>query len=502
MKALLMHRDRDFDLEAKLAGNESQLTQDLELGTLQQAMAADDPFLLKVAKTALLSGLDNQIETILYRQTIIKDCLANPETVRAIYDIVVDAIEQKRRHYYGSLSKYPAAILGGSIDTLGLFVGVLRKLRAIAESEAPRFRSEGFTNLFAMLCAECSDDYFARIAMHLSELRFKNGVLVSAQLGSGNQGSNYVLRLSNSPGPSWFDRVLGKAPPSHTFYIADRDQAGAQALTRLRDRGIHLAANALAQSMDHIAAFFEMLRVELAFHIGCVNLHDRLISMSAPVCFPTPQPMAGRQHGFEELFDVCLALNMGKKPICNSVDIDRRNLVIITGANQGGKSSFLRSIGVAQMMMQSGMFVGAESFEAEVCTGLFTHYKREEDETMESGKFDEELARMSEIADQVRPNSLVLFNESFASTNEREGSEISRQIVSALLERSVKVIFVTHQYQFAHDFFAGKREDALFLRSDRQADGTRTFRLVKGEPLETSYGEDLYRQIFEDQTNA
>ena len=41
-------------------------------------------------------------------------------------------------------------------------------------------------------------------------------------------------------------------------------------------------------------------------------------------------------------------------------------------------------------MMQCGMFVGAASFTANLCEGLYTHYKREEDTTMESGKFDEE----------------------------------------------------------------------------------------------------------------
>jgi len=72
-------------------------------------------------------------------------------------------------------------------------------------------------------------------------------------------------------------------------------------------------------------------------------------------------------------------------------------------------------------MMQCGMFVGAESFAADLCAALFTHYKREEDATMKSGKFDEEIARMSDIVDGITPNSLVLFNESFAATNEREG---------------------------------------------------------------------------------
>ncbi len=115
---------------------------------------------------------------------------------------------------------------------------------------------------------------------------------------------------------------------------------------------------------------------------------------------------------------------------------------------------------------------------------------------MESGKFDEELARMSAIADRITPDSLVLFNESFSSTNEREGSEIARQIVHALLDRRVKVFFVTHQYDFARSFCDRHVQDALFLRAERLPDGTRTFQLAEGRPLETSYGEDLYREVF------
>jgi len=68
MKALLMHRDRDFDLQRGLPWNESVLTQDLELNTLLQTMAAGDKFLLDVARAAVLSGLQSDVDTVLYRQ--------------------------------------------------------------------------------------------------------------------------------------------------------------------------------------------------------------------------------------------------------------------------------------------------------------------------------------------------------------------------------------------------------------------------------------------------
>ena len=212
--------------------------------------------------------------------------------------------------------------------------------------------------------------------------------------------------------------------------------------------------------------------------------------------FPLPVAPAERCHSFQELYDVCLALTMKEKIVGNDVSVGSKHLVIITGANQGGKSTFLRSIGLSQLMMQCGMFVPAESFSSNVCDSLFTHYKREEDTTMKSGKLDEELSRMSDIVDHMTPNSLLLFNESFAATNEREGSEIARQIVSALLEKRIKVFFVTHLYEFAHGFLNNKMGNVHFLRAERQADGGRTFKLVEREPLQTSYGEDLYRTIW------
>jgi hypothetical protein len=65
-----------------------------------------------------------------------------------------------------------------------------------------------------------------------------------------------------------------------------------------------------------------------------------------------------------------------------------------------------------------------------------------------------------------------------------------------LLEKRIKIFFVTHLYEFAHDLYAQQMINAIFLRAERQPDGERTFKLFEGEPLQTSYGEDLYKKIF------
>lgn len=452
MKAFLMYKDQDFDLQQKLHPHAQALTQDLELQTLFNAMALGDKFVFEVAKKAVLSSV-NDLDTIHYRQHILQDCLNNPSIVRDIYTIAVESIESERKNFWGLLGRYPSSVLHRSIDVLQMFVGMLKKLKLIADEYANTFESEGFTAFFAMLNTELDDDYFASVQQHLRALKFRDGVLMSAELGQGNQGTNYILRKPHDKRQSWIERIFTEKPPAYTFSISDRDESGAKALSELKDRGINLVANALAQSTDHILSFFTMLRTELAFYVGCLNVAGQLAQRGTPLSFPLPVAPNEHKHVFQGLYDVCLALTMEQSIVGNDVSASGKDLVLITGANQGGKSTFLRSIGLAQVMMQCGMFVPAESFCANVCESLFTHYKRKEDASMNSGKLDEELSRMSGIVDTITSHSMVLFNESFAATNEREGSEIARQIVNALVEKHIKVFFVTHLYEFAHGFY-------------------------------------------------
>lgn len=504
MKPLLMHTDRDFDLQQPLPWNEHALMEDLELVSLVRAMAWEDEFLADVARRAMLSGLQNGSETILHRQEILKDCLAHPSIVRELYSLAVEALDEERKHHFFEiLSKYPSSVLRGSIEQLETHVAFLKRLRDIARRHASEFISSGFSGLFAMLDRELSDEYFGAVEGHLKQLMFRHGVLVSAELGEANEGRNYALRKPHAVGMSWFQRallelkrILPGHSPEHVVWIAERDEAGTRALSELRDRGIATVASAVAQAAEQIQSFFRTLRAELAFYVGCLNLYDRLAAKGVRLSFPEPTPSGRRTLHFRGLRDVPLALSVNEV-VANSLDLDAKNVVVITGANQGGKSTFLRSVGVAQLMMQSGMFVAAEAFAADLCARLFTHYRREEDATMQSGKLDEELRRVSEIVDTIEPHSMILFNESFAATNEREGSEIARQVVTALHEHGMRVLYVTHLYEFAHALADERIQDAAFLRAERTSDGARTFRVVEGEPLETSYGEDLYELVFE-----
>lgn len=496
-----MFPDHDFDPDRELPANEPDLAADLELGRLLDAMADGDTFLFDVARQGLHSGLTSPAE-ITYRQHVLADCVAQPDAVRDLYALAVEAVRAERQVFGFIFRDSPDTILRRSAQLMGLYLKSLRGLADLGARHAQGFHSEGFTRFFAMLATELTDDYFAEMEAHLSDLEFRRGTLISARIGAGAKGTGYVLRR-HPPGRGWRDRLPVGNRASLSFTVAERDESGMRALSELTGRGVNDTANALAQSADHIKSFFQLLSAELAFYLGCLNLRERLTATGQPVCYPDPAAPRDDRLRARGLYDASLALTATDDAVTgNDLDADGKQLIMITGANRGGKSTFLRAVGQAQLMMQAGMFVPAQSYAGSACSGIFTHYKREEDATMERGKLDEELDRMSAITERIESGGLLLCNESFASTNEREGSQIARQIIRALTEAGVRIVFVTHLYDLAASCYAGNAGNtgntgnALFLRAQRQPGGHRTFKLPEGKPLPTSYGEDLYRQVF------
>jgi len=499
MRVFLLYPDRDFDFSQKLPANTLDLSQDLGLNTLFNAMAEGDEFLFEVARQVVLSNLD-EINVISYRQEILKDCLKHPDVIRKLYSIPLEFFERKRKQWlwFSSRHSSPSLILNGARQLLEASLGLLRRLRQIADECTKILESRGFCRFFAMIQQELNDEYLDIIERHIRTLQFPKGVLISAQLGKGNEGTNYILTKPNDRNQNWIERFFTQRTPIYSFSLHPRDEYGGRVLAELRDKGLARTANAVAHAAAHVESFLNLLQWELAFYIGCLNLYGKLEHLKEPVCFPKPVFADERRFSCRGLYDVNLALTMQQKIVGNDIIADGKELVLITGPNRGGKTIFLRSVGLAQLMMQAGMFVPAESFLANLCSGLFTHFRREEDKNMERGKFEEELKRMSTIVDNIKPNSLILLNESFASTNEREGSEIAMQVVSALLEVRIKVFYVTHLYEFAWGFKEKKMKNVLFLRAERLPDGRRTFKVKEGDPLKTSYGQDLYKSIFKD----
>jgi hypothetical protein len=489
-----MNRDTDVDLERKAEWNEPDLVLDLGLDTLLNAMSDDDPFLLDISRRALLNGLSDP-NAITYRQDVLRDFLAQPTLLHDLFTIVDESEVAKPNLYVSRFIHSPENTLHRSKVELRKYVELLPPLRVIAEKHAKDVRSEGLTRFFDMLVTELDDEYLGEVEWFLELIDSQFDVHMSASFGPRLTSENLILHYPAVETRRWWEFLIFWKPKYLTRTLRWEDARGRRELDDLRARGLELIADVVAESAEFVHGFLKILHAELGFYVACLKLHDQLTAKGGSICFPVPGTN-GQDLAFDELYDPCLRLTTSEPVVGNSLDSRDARLIVITGANHGGKSTFLRSLGVSQLMFQAGMFAPARALRMNPAKGLFTHFPREEDRTMTSGKLEEDLVRMSEIVNHLTPGALVLCNESFAATNESEGSYLSREIVLALMESGVRVVFVTHMYELAHGLYADALPGAVFLRAPRSDDGTRSFLLVAGEPQPKSYGKDVFDRIF------
>lgn len=476
MRVHLMFPDMDFHVdENKKCGNK-EVFSDLGIDDIIEAMSGEDKLMRSVCSTALSEPLTD-IDVIKYRQDVLKDCLRYPDIIRKIYDISINAEEKRYSSVFILSSGFLSATLSGAADLLKLYMESLETLRNIADENIGRFSSEGFRNFFSEIEKELPDSYFSETYELLDELKRTKGTLISARFGNYLQGVSYVLRQKKDDA-RWF------FAPSYTVPV--RDDSAAADINNRRERAINEAANAMAQSAEHLESFFKALRRETAFYIGALNLRGK----TEKICFPSLFEITSYKREYRGLYDVSLALRKRSHVVTNKKAENESRLHIITGANGGGKTTFIKSIGQAQLMSQCGMFVCAEKLSFPVRRKIYTHFRKEEDRELKSGKLDEELERMSSIADHIKQGDLILFNESFSSTNEREGSEIFGGITKALSENGIEIYSVTHMYTYACMF--ADTSCTEFLRAGRE----RSFKIVEGMPEKTAYGEDIYEKVF------
>lgn len=494
MRVRLMFADRDVDLSARAPDGAHDVIGDLGLAPVIRAMGGDDPFLCKVA-TVSLFGDGASAESIRYRQEAVADAASNIGTVRAAHAIAVDAAADVRRHVRISIGRTsPERFMHRSRSAVEVLTARLDQLVALARDTRHGFSSSAFTGFLGYLVDTFDRGYLAGVRAHLDEVEFAHGALISARLGTGNLPTDYLVRQPRRRG------ARGFAERSYGFRIDRHDPTAAELLGDVRGRGLHRVAAVLSQAADELERFFATVQWETGFYLGAARLSGTLAAVGA-VCLPDPGPGSYARTLGEStswrcrgLYDAGLALRRGASIVGNDVDTRGASLMMITGANQGGKSTFLRSIGSAQLMMQAGLPVAATQFSAAVRSGVHTHVAHAEDPSMTRGHFDEELDRMSRIVDRLRPGALILLDESFASMNEREASAVAGDVVAALVESGHQVCYVTHMYELARRFY----DDGIgcFLRAERRDDESRTFRLLESGPIETSFGDDLYREVF------
>ena len=160
---------------------------------------------------------------------------------------------------------------------------------------------------------------------------------------------------------------------------------------------------------------------------------------------------------FRDFYNVKLAICRGKgtveeEIVCNDLEFTREKTVnILTGPNRGGKTIFTQGVGLAFLLYQSGVFVPASSARVRLCDGIYTHFPVEEERTVSLGRLGEEAERFNEICKKATGSSLLLFNESFATTSHTESVYIAEDVLRYLCCIGARTFFNTHMHELAED---------------------------------------------------
>jgi DNA mismatch repair ATPase MutS len=236
---------------------------------------------------------------------------------------------------------------------------------------------------------------------------------------------------------------------------------------------------------------------EIEFLVKATNLLRTLSDKGLTLC--KPEIVTDRNVFIaKDLYNPCVALKVEGEIIANDVEFDNDVMIfVLTGPNRGGKSVITCAIGLAQAMLQLGMFVPAASATISIADGIYTHFPTGADDTIDKGRLGEECARLRDIFHDVTKDSLVLLDESLSSTGSYEASYIAGEVLAGFSRIGCRCLFSTHLHELAAEIDninartapdGGTRIDSLVAGIE---DGKRSFKIYRMKPDGKSYARDI-----------
>lgn len=495
MKYDILYLHQTKSANYKMFG-ENELVRDLKMDILFDAMADGDAYLRSLCKKILLSPSQNLAE-INMRQEILKEAIRLKQFFTEVYKLSTQLQEKTNASRESLHPRYDKVIpvtqkVSIHNEITDIYITYLELLCKLIMNEMNTISSPILLEFCSEVISIYTTDFFnyaRKMMMNLSFLKSNPKLEIGGHIGSGLKLTDIILHTVSND-----DNLLEKK----------KNKLKADAVIPLDNTVLNNNAQEITNSAliwilktlsnfnDESYAFFERLREMFGFYVASLNLYQILINKCC-ICFPKFAQKDG--CSFNNLKDSCLILKNGTDVVGNSIVNNTKKSWIITGFNQGGKTTFLRSIGLAQLMAQSGMFITADSLECNIYNGIYSHFPNEEDHMLEKGLLGQELYSLSELVKHMKPGCLLLMNETFSTTTEFDASYLAEQITTAFCKCHITTVFVTHLYEYAHKIYLSHFDNFLFLRTKIMPDGSRSYKIEKGEPLRSNYSINLYHQI-------
>jgi DNA mismatch repair protein MutS len=227
----------------------------------------------------------------------------------------------------------------------------------------------------------------------------------------------------------------------------DHVEAGiVQLVARLYPDEFRALAEFAARWPDFVDARLARFDREVQFYVAYLEHAERLRAHGLPFCYPV---VSGRskETSAEDAFDLALAgkLVSNGEPIVRNGFFLRgpERILVVTGPNQGGKTTFARMFGQLHHLAGLGVPVPGRSARLFLPDRVFTHFEVEEDIATLRGKLDEELVRIRDILEQASADSVVVLNEIFASTTLADAVYLGTEVLTQIGELGCLATCVT-----------------------------------------------------------
>lgn len=226
---------------------------------------------------------------------------------------------------------------------------------------------------------------------------------------------------------------------------------------------------------------------ELAFFREIRELSKKAEGMGIPTCLPAVS--AEKRCRIRDAYDITLTRKDCPRIVPNDVDFSpEASFCFLTGANGGGKTTYLRAIGVNLLFFLAGCPIFAENAEIYPFSAIFSHFPEDEDFSG-LGRLDTEKLRVDRMLESADDRAFVLFNETFSATDEQKGFSLALSTAEDLRNRGIFGLFVTH-------FLEVNSQNFPILSAVVEEDGEhrRTFKIVRTGGTNSSYARDILRK--------